>query len=108
MLAHWQPDALAADVLVVGHHGSRTSSGQAFYRTVRPREAGISAGYRKPLSPPSPGGVDAAGRRRRPPLAHRPRRHYASPWARRRISSQKGSVLRGRTGGKAVGRERLA
>src|SRR5574343_188884 len=54
MLAHWQPDALAADVLVVGHHGSRTSSGQAFLQAVRPREAVISAGYRNRYHHPHP------------------------------------------------------
>jgi len=38
------PAALRADVLKVGHHGSRTSSTDAFLATVRPRLAVISVG----------------------------------------------------------------
>ncbi len=36
--------SLAADVLKVGHHGSRTSSGEEFLAAVRPRDAVISSG----------------------------------------------------------------
>jgi competence protein ComEC len=36
--------ALAADLLKVGHHGSRTSTGRAFVDAVRPHVATISAG----------------------------------------------------------------
>ena len=54
MLAHWQPDALAADVLVVGHHGSRTPSGQAFYRRCARAKPLISAGYRNRYHHPHP------------------------------------------------------
>ena len=38
------PGALRADVLKVGHHGSRTSSGDEFLAAVRPRLAIISVG----------------------------------------------------------------
>src|SRR5262249_44167418 len=38
------PDAIRADVLVVGHHGSKTSSRKAFVDAVSPRIAVISSG----------------------------------------------------------------
>ncbi len=41
-----QPDRLKAEVLVVPHHGSKTSSSEAFIEAVAPRYALISAGYR--------------------------------------------------------------
>lgn len=44
LLAAWPAESLRADVLKVGHHGSRTSSGPAFLRAVRPAIAVISAG----------------------------------------------------------------
>ena len=37
-------DALRADILIVGHHGSRSSSSYAFLKWVRPTQALISAG----------------------------------------------------------------
>ncbi|MDP2785057.1 MAG: DNA internalization-related competence protein ComEC/Rec2 [Sulfurimicrobium sp.] len=40
------PDALAANVLVVPHHGSRTSSTEAFIRAVHPATAIFTVGYR--------------------------------------------------------------
>jgi competence protein ComEC len=48
------PDHLRADVLKVGHHGSRTSSSPEFIRAVRPREAVISVGARNRFGHPSP------------------------------------------------------
>ncbi len=48
------PDALKADVLKVGHHGSRTSSTPAFVAAVGPSEAVISAGRRNHFGHPSP------------------------------------------------------
>jgi competence protein ComEC len=44
LLAHWGADSLRADVLKVGHHGSRTSSRVDWLRAVRPALAVISAG----------------------------------------------------------------
>lgn len=40
------PDVLAANVLVVPHHGSRTSSTEAFIRAVHPAMAIFTVGYR--------------------------------------------------------------
>ncbi|TNF37448.1 MAG: DNA internalization-related competence protein ComEC/Rec2, partial [Gammaproteobacteria bacterium] len=45
-LLQTQSDKLAADVLVVPHHGSKTSSTSAWLQAVRPTYALISAGYR--------------------------------------------------------------
>jgi competence protein ComEC len=46
------PDKLRADVLKVGHHGSRTSSSPAFLARVRPTEAVISVGERNRFGHP--------------------------------------------------------
>jgi competence protein ComEC len=45
-------DALRADVLKVGHHGSRTSSTPAFLEAVAPRVAVISCGVRNRFGHP--------------------------------------------------------
>ncbi len=45
-------DRLRADVLKVGHHGSRTSSTPAFLEAVAPRDAVISAGCRNRFGHP--------------------------------------------------------
>lgn len=47
------PGELAANVLVLGHHGSRTSSSPAFLAAVQPQWALISAGYRNAFRHPS-------------------------------------------------------
>jgi len=46
--------ALRSDVLVVPHHGSHTSSTDAFLATVRPRVAVIQVGYRSRYGHPAP------------------------------------------------------
>ena len=45
-------EALRANVLVVPHHGSRTSSTTAFVAAVAPRVAAIAAGYRNRFGHP--------------------------------------------------------
>ncbi|MDO9285477.1 MAG: competence protein ComEC, partial [Aquabacterium sp.] len=46
--------ALASSVLLVPHHGSRTSSTEAFLDAVRPRTAIVQAGYRSRFGHPAP------------------------------------------------------
>jgi competence protein ComEC len=46
------PDGLRADVLVVPHHGSRTSSTDEFIAAVMPRWAVFTVGYRNRLGHP--------------------------------------------------------
>ena len=48
-------EALAADLLKVGHHGSRTSTSDSLLRALRPRAAMISAGARNRYGHPDPG-----------------------------------------------------
>ena len=60
------PERLRADVLKVGHHGSRTSSSPAFLAAVGPRVAVISDGVRNHFGHPHPStlaALDAAGAR---------------------------------------------
>ena len=49
-----RPADLRADVLVVPHHGSRTSSTHAFVRTVAPAYAVVGCGYRNRFGHPRP------------------------------------------------------
>jgi competence protein ComEC len=49
-----EADGLRADVLVVPHHGSRTSSTPAFVASVSPSVALISAGWRNRFRQPAP------------------------------------------------------
>lgn len=48
-----QGAALKADVLLVPHHGSKTSSSEAFIDAVRPRWALVQAGYRNRFGHPA-------------------------------------------------------
>ncbi|MDB4993302.1 MAG: internalization-related competence protein ComEC/Rec2, partial [Myxococcaceae bacterium] len=59
-------DRLRADVLKVGHHGSRTSSSAAFIAAVAPVEAVVSSGVRNRFGHPAPttlGTLASAGTR---------------------------------------------
>ncbi len=49
-----RPEALAAEVLLVPHHGSKTSSSEAFLDAVAPRVALVQAGYRNRFGHPAP------------------------------------------------------
>ena len=53
------PGSLRADLLKVGHHGSRTSSSPAFLAAVRPAVAAISAGVRNRFGHPHPHALSA-------------------------------------------------
>ena len=55
------PSRLRADVLKVGHHGSRTSSSPEFLAAVAPREAVISVGARNRFGHPHPDTLAALG-----------------------------------------------
>jgi len=48
------PEALKSDVLIVPHHGSKTSSTGAFLDTVQPSVAVFQAGYRSRFGHPAP------------------------------------------------------
>ncbi|TAH44880.1 MAG: DNA internalization-related competence protein ComEC/Rec2 [Betaproteobacteria bacterium] len=54
MIARYGAAALASSVVVVGHHGSRTSSSPAFVDAVLPEAAIHSAGYRNRFGHPYP------------------------------------------------------
>lgn len=54
LLARFAPASLRSDILVVPHHGSRTSSSAAFLDAVAPRLAIIPVGLRNPYHHPSP------------------------------------------------------
>ena len=56
ILDHWQLPRI--DVLKVGHHGSRTSTGEKWLETLRPQEAIISAGRENRFGHPAPEVVD--------------------------------------------------
>jgi competence protein ComEC len=53
VLTRTQPQNLKADVLLVPHHGSRSSSSAPFIAAVAPRWAVVTAGYRNRFGHPS-------------------------------------------------------
>ncbi len=57
--AFWGAEELRADVLKVGHHGSRTSSSQVFLDAVRPRLAVVSLGAENRYGHPAPETLEA-------------------------------------------------
>jgi beta-lactamase superfamily II metal-dependent hydrolase len=54
ILADGPAESLRADVLKVGHHGSKNSTTEDFLAAVHPRVAVISAGENNPYGHPSP------------------------------------------------------
>jgi len=54
ILAEHDPNALRADVLKIGHHGSKNSTTSEFLAAVQPRVAIISSGESNPYGHPSP------------------------------------------------------
>jgi competence protein ComEC len=54
--------ALRAEALIVGHHGSRNGTANAFLRAVRPDRAIVSAGFRNPFGHPHPALVERVRR----------------------------------------------
>jgi competence protein ComEC len=54
VLAHEEASALRADVLKIGHHGSKNSTTQPFLDAIEPKIAIISSGEDNPYGHPSP------------------------------------------------------
>lgn len=93
---------LPADVVVVAHHGSRSSSTEAFVQATRPRLAAVSAGYRNRWGFPQPaiterwqsagaivsstieaGAIQIEVTRRRGPTVRAYRQEHRTYWASR-------------------------
>ncbi|HVB48454.1 MAG TPA: hypothetical protein VNF69_08710 [Burkholderiales bacterium] len=58
LLSKHRASELWADVLLVPHHGSRSSSSAQFLAAVRPSGAAVSVGYRNRFAHPNPGVPD--------------------------------------------------
>lgn len=54
ILDRWPADSVRAEVLKVGHHGSRTASSRSWLAAVRPSVAVVSAGTGNPYGHPHP------------------------------------------------------
>jgi competence protein ComEC len=65
MVRYWR-EALAADILVVGHHGSATSTSEAWLRWVAPQRAALSYARANPFGHPA---EDVVGRLQRRGIA---------------------------------------
>jgi competence protein ComEC len=63
LLVEQRPLALRADLLKIGHHGSRTSTTAPFLEAVSPSFAMISSGVRNRYGHPSPSVLDALAAR---------------------------------------------
>jgi len=63
LLSQLEPAQLRADVLKLGHHGSRTSSTDAFIDAVQPRLGLVSVGVGNRYGHPSPEILDAFAKR---------------------------------------------
>jgi len=53
LLQNWPASVLQADILVAGHHGSRTSTSRAFLEVVRPKWVWFSSGFQNQFHFPS-------------------------------------------------------
>ena len=62
LLAAWGADSLRADLLKVGHHGSKSSTAAEFLSAVRPSTAVISAGRGNAYGHPHPSVLDRLSR----------------------------------------------
>jgi competence protein ComEC len=62
LLASWAADSLRADLLKVGHHGSKSSSAAEFLSAVRPSTAVISAGRGNAYGHPHPSVLERLAR----------------------------------------------
>lgn len=58
MLAETEPEELRADILKIGHHGSKNSTTPEFLDAVQPKLAVISTGEENPYGHPSPALLD--------------------------------------------------
>lgn len=68
IVAHTEPTLLRADVLKLGHHGSKTSSTALFLNAVQPRIGVVSVGAGNRYGHPSPETLEALSEREVPVL----------------------------------------
>jgi competence protein ComEC len=74
VLSAWPVDSLRADLLKIGHHGSRTSTSEDWIAAVRPTVAVISAGSGNRFGHPHPEVLDRIGQSNVPLLWRTDRR----------------------------------